>query len=327
MSSAAILSSFLLTLSSPQELPYVLYHNTALEETKASTHSLLTLNTCMMDGDLPIKYGGMTETAERIDQLAEFILKEDADIFLGQELMLASGNQLYNRLKSKYKYALVGIGKIPGKEQSGLFVASKILPISEPKFIPFPDDMQVDKKVFPNHTRFFERGFVCLNFGDYWVVNTHLEAGSEKYEGPSHRTRQLEYITACMDIIAANKPYILAGDLNTLRTGKNDDEYSHSIIPQKYYDYRTIHYPAFDKTTYTCTNYFTELANNRSIPTKEEELHEIDDYVLIRKPFQDHFAKLHIELIDTYDIEKPRESAITDHKAYKATFQMTQKTP
>jgi endonuclease/exonuclease/phosphatase family metal-dependent hydrolase len=323
---AAVLSSIILgTLTSQaQATPYVAYHkdNVAEERTEVpSKYSVLTLNACMMDGNLPTLYGGMTETAQRIDRLAEFILNENPDIFLGQELMLDSGQQLYDRLKSNYNHIWVGIGKIPGKEQSGLFIATKNLPVTEPQFIPFPDDIQVDKKYFPNQTRFIERGFVCLNFGDFWIVNTHLEAGGEKYQGPSHRANQLACITAYMDRVAEGKPYILAGDLNIMRTGKVDDEYTHSIIPEQYYDFRTVHYPSVDKTTYTCTNYFTELANNRPIPP-EEELNEIDDYFLIRRPFESRFLNLQIELIDTYDITKPRESAITDHKAYKATFQM-----
>ncbi len=326
---AAILLSFILGILTPsaQPTPYVAYHKDNIAEKRttnvASKYSVLTLNACMMDGNLPTQYGGMTETEHRIDRLAGFILNENPDIFLGQELMLNSGQQLYDRLKSDYNHVWVGIGKIPGKEQSGLFVATKNLPVTEPQFIPFPDDIQVDKKYFPNQTRFIERGFVCLNFGNFWIVNTHLEAGSDKYQGPSHRANQLTCITAYMDQVAEGKPYILAGDLNIMRTGKVNDEYTHSIIHEEYYDFRTVHYPSVDKTTYTCTNYFTELANNRPIPTQEEELDEIDDYFLIRRPFESSFLNLQVELIDTYDTTKPRESAITDHKAYKATFQMT----
>jgi hypothetical protein len=67
----------------------------------------------MMDGDLPTRWGGMIPAAERIDRLAEFILREDPDVFLGQEIMSAAGEKLYERLKDKYAYFWIGIGMIP----------------------------------------------------------------------------------------------------------------------------------------------------------------------------------------------------------------------
>ena len=130
-----------------------------------SSYSILTLNACMMDGDLPTRFGGMVSVDDRIDRLAAFILQEDPDFFLGQEIMSSSGQKLYERLKDRYAYFWIGIGNVPGKEESGLFVASKRPIQGEPQFVPFSDEDQVDRKYFPNQTRFLERGFFYLDMG------------------------------------------------------------------------------------------------------------------------------------------------------------------
>jgi hypothetical protein len=295
------------------------FRGTDVSASKNSPYSILTLNACMMDRDLPTRYGGMTPADERIDRLADFILREDPDIFLGQEIMSNAGQKLYERLKDKYAHFWIGIGKIPGKEESGLFVASKKPILQEPQFVPFLDQDQVDKKYFPNQTRFLERGFFYFDLGGFFIVTSHLEGGSEQYGAPLHRIHQLQLITNTMDLL--DKPYIVTGDLNLLRTGQPNDEYSRSNISRDYYDFYTLHHPDIDDSTYTCTNYFTAVANGNPLPT-EEEKNEIDDYFLIRNPFQNQFANLNIVLVsDTYDTDQSREMAITDHKAYKATFQ------
>lgn len=292
-------------------------------EAHGSLYSILTLNACMMDGEIPTRFGGMTPAEERVERVANFILEEDPDIFLGQEIMSTSGSVLHEKLKERYTYFWTGIGKVPGKEESGLFVASKKPFQGTPQFIPFPDEYQIDKKFFPNQTRFLERGFFALDMGEFWIVTSHLEGGREPQYGASeHRFHQLDLITEQMDKIANGKPYLLAGDLNLFRNGNEDDDYSRSNLTRDYYDFYTLTHPNFDETTATCTNYFTALANGQPIPTEADAKQEIDDYVLIRKPYQDHFANLEVTLIDkTFDLNQPREQAISDHKAYKATFE------
>lgn len=283
-----------------------------------SPYSVVTLNACMMDGDLPTRFGGMPPATERIDRLADFILREDPDLFLGQEIMSGAGQKLYERLQGRYSYFWIGIGNIPGKEESGLFVASKRLIQANPQFVRFSDQDQVDKKYFPNQTRFLERGFFYLDLGGFFIVTSHLEGGSEIYGAVTHRIHQLEIITNAMDLLG--KPYIVTGDLNLDRKGRADDEYTRGNISRDYFDFYTLNHPEVDDSTYTCTNVFTAIANRAPIPNGEDA-NEIDDYFLIRKPFQSSFADLDVVLIgDTYDETEARESAITDHKAYKATF-------
>lgn len=285
----------------------------------SNSFSIITLNACMLKEDLPKRFGGMTPASDRLDRLSDWILREDPDIFLGQEILSPIGLKLYEKLKGNYTYFWIGIGKIPGEEESGLFVASKRALHKEPTFLSFSDPDQLDKKHFPDKTRYLERGFFYLDFEDFYLVTTHLEGGDLSTDIPFHRMRQFQFITQTMDLL--DKPYMIAGDLNLNRTHLPHDEYSRAEIAQNYFDFYTLHHPQIDASTYTCTNLFTAQANDFQILQKEDE-NEIDDYILIRKPFQERFHNLNVLLIDnTYDISQSREWALTDHKAYKATFQ------
>jgi hypothetical protein len=289
-------------------------------EAPGSSYELLTLNACMMRDDLAKRWGGMRPAAERIDRLANFILKQNPDVFFGQEIMTEPGEMLYDRLKGQYSHFWIGIGigigKNPGKEESGLFVASK-KPVKGVEFYPFGDNEQVSRIWFPNQTRFLERGFFVLDFGDFLIATTHLEGGGEFVGGPQLRIDQFRKITAILD--AKKKPYAVLGDLNLNRTGKADDEYSRAQIPQDYFDFYTTQHPEVTEETSTCTNLFTSSANNLAPPPPEEES-EIDDYFLIRKSAESSFKNLNVHLIDTYDVKQPADSALTDHKAYKISF-------
>jgi len=315
VSFASILS--LMVATALPACPYSIEREGDAAPKTGTSYSVLTLNACMMEGDLPTRWGGMTPAEQRIDRLAAFILREDPDLYLGQEVMSEAGERLSRQLKERYAHFWLGIGKIPGKEESGLFIASKRL-INHVEFYPFADEDQVDKKYFPDQTRFLERGFFVLDFGDFLVVTTHLEGGGDFVKGPEHRIRQLEMITRVLD--QKGKPYLLAGDLNLNRTGKADDEYTRAHIPRDYFDWYTLHHPEVNEKTYTCTNLFTAAANNLPLPPEEDRF-EIDDFVLVRKPFADRFEHLDVVLVDTYDPIKPREEALTDHKAYKVAFQ------
>ncbi len=284
-----------------------------------NNHKILTLNTCMLDGDLPKKYGGMTRAEDRVEQLADFIRERNPDVFLGQELTLNSGQQLFEELRKDYPYFWVGMGVEPGVKQSGLFVASKY-PIVDAKFVSFEGMQRVPDK---DEIRHLERGFFVLETEKYLVATSHLEHSSPQRGGP-FREQQLRYMTEKMDELSAlkDKPYIVAGDLNIERIGQENDEYSRSSIPKLYYDYYTGLHPTFDDSTYTCTNLLTYRANGKEEPALDdlEERNEIDDYVLIRKGQEELFKNFDVRLIETYDLNKPPQEALTDHRAYEATF-------
>jgi endonuclease/exonuclease/phosphatase family metal-dependent hydrolase len=278
----------------------------------------------MMDGELPTRFGGMPSVAarpDRVDRLAAWILEADPDIFCGQELTLASGTALYEKLRSRYRHFWIGIGEEPGKKQSGLFFASKRTLRAPPVFVPFPEEEQLPSSCFLHQTRNLHRGFAYMDLGAFYLVNTHLEGGNLSLQEAECRARQLDRITREMDQLG--KPYLLIGDLNIPRTGLPGDEYSSSRIPRDYEDPYTQTHPDVGPDTFTCTNIFTLLAaGEEKLPEEAHLLYEIDDYVLIRKPFRDHFGQFAVQLRhDSYNIERPREEQISDHKGFFASFE------
>jgi exonuclease III len=320
--------SSVFSVSEEQAPPYIYRQGEAVEKNNPRNRfTVLTLNTCMMDGELPTRYGGMIPFVEhtngelrRVDRVARYILNKNPDIFCGQEVMLNSGEELYQKLRDRYTHFWVGIGNEPGQKQSGLFVASKLPFQGVPQFVPFLVEEQIAPEFLPPEGRLIYRGFFYIDMGEFYIVTTHLEAGNDRNGGTACRIHQLDLITAHMDRLG--KPYMLLGDLNIERTGQENDEYSRSRIASDYYDQYTIQNPGFDETTFTCTNLFTAAAAGKEIPMNPSLVNEIDDYVLIRKGGELFFRDLKIQLHgDTYRVDRPREEAITDHKAYEASFE------
>ena len=95
-------------------------------EKEFDSSSFLTLNVCMFKGRLPSLFGGTTApVAERAERLARLLEQESPDIFVAQEVPLESGAKIYEAIKDQYPHFWLGIGLIPGEQESDLFVASK----------------------------------------------------------------------------------------------------------------------------------------------------------------------------------------------------------
>ena len=89
-------------------------------------------------------FGGVLPWENRVDRIALFLKKSEADILFLQEVFsTTAGNQLYSKLKEQYAHFYLHIGpKISGFDAknfgipSGLFVASKY-PLENPHFLIF----------------------------------------------------------------------------------------------------------------------------------------------------------------------------------------------
>lgn len=296
------------------------------KKTNFDSHSLLTLNLCMMNASLPALYGGMTAPVPlRAQKAADFVTAQNPDIFLAQEVTLESSKALFQAMQDQYPHFWVGMGVEPGVKEADLFVASKYPILREPIFVPFPETMQNEYE-YPDNLnelygkRLIERGFFAIETSKYWIVTTHLEPGNME-KGLPFRRIQLSYLTTLMDQISGGKPYILTGDINVARTDDEMNEYPSSGIPDLYYDPYTELHPEFNEDTFTCTNLFTIRVNHKLEPLKESDRNEIDDYVLIRKQYKDRFKNLTVTLLkNTYDLSKDPSESITDHRAYMASF-------
>ncbi|MBS0624474.1 MAG: endonuclease/exonuclease/phosphatase family protein [Verrucomicrobia bacterium] len=298
------------------------------EKLNFNNNSVLTLNLDMLKGRLAALYGGVTAPVDVRSERVKDLLAEEGfpDIFVAQEVPLESAYKLYEPLKNEYPHFYVGMGIEPGKKESGLFVASKY-PIQEHNFVPFPEEMMRTDYEFPEDiqaqypVRILYRGFFYVKTSPKtWIVTTHLEPGN-RAKGAEFRKAQLAYIAQEMDkIVPPDESYVLLGDINIERTevhtAESQDEYSLSGIRELFDDPYTDAHPAFDESTYTCTNILDAITNGRPIPESATGRNEIDDYVLFRKgrpPLQNVDIQLKT---NTYDVTKDPSFAITDHRAY-----------
>lgn len=259
-------------------------------------YSFFTLNGCLFWGGLPYLFGGCIRPGrERIEKIAELILKQKSDFVLMEELLFESGLELKRKLQNDYAHFYTRIGPNPFKMETGLFIASKYPMSSEPRFIPYP----IGSK----------GGFFCLETPFCWMISAHLEAGSD-----SARIRKLQLGAITEEIQRlkreTEKPCILLGDLNIKRTGEAGDEYSASGIPENYLDDYALRQPHLSEQSATCTNLLTSHTLGKE---KVEPYWEIDDYALIDKESASRFRLETILIKETFSLEKPDE-ALSDHR-------------
>ena len=253
----------------------------------ASDYTFLTLNACMFWGGLPILFGGVRPASERIDLLANLVQEHSPDVIAMQEVSYGSALELHARLKNQYAHFFTRIGPNVGKMESCLFVASKYPICSEPEFQPFPNQNGIKRGVFAIETPAF------------WVLATHLDAGSSTV-----RKEQLAQVSQFIQELKmrANKPCFLLGDLNIECTGLPNDEYTSSGIAVSYINPRALE---LNDATATCTNLLTAQALGQAAP---EKAYENIDYALLDTASKELFQP-RTELIDTFP------QALSDHRA------------
>jgi endonuclease/exonuclease/phosphatase family metal-dependent hydrolase len=276
---------------------YTYWHGNAAEKNSQNC-SVLTLNTCMFWGGIPLIAGGTQPARYRTEQLADLIREQNADVIALQEVSFGPACDLFEHLKDDYAHFFTRIGSNPFRMESGLFIASKIPVIAEPQFFPFEGQSGI------------RRGVFCLEFPHYFVLNTHLESGSSQ-ESIRMRHEQLHFITTLIQDFKArtNKPCFLAGDLNVNRKGLND-EYSQSLIPTHFQDPYAARFPNPYEEVATCTNV---LSSSLTRTIHEGERWELDDYILLDSESR-HKYQLDIQLISAFSLIRPL-AALSDHHA------------
>lgn len=162
----------------------------------------LSFNVCMMQGGLPIVFGGMRPAAQRMEKLAQFINDQDADIVCLQEMAFDSSVELIKRIKDQYFNFYYRIGPNPFRMESALFWASKQAPIQEPQFIPYN---------VPGMQWGFKRGFFVTEFTNQIVITTHLNPGQDR---GVVRTEQIKKIVEYIQQKKMTKQLFLMGDFN-----------------------------------------------------------------------------------------------------------------
>lgn len=162
--------------------------------------SILTYNVCALPGRLPRCFGNMPPASERMEEIKEFILEQDADLVCLQETWDPTlRGHLIKGLKENYPYIHTKIGYSWWGLDSGLFIVSKH-PILDPEHIPYSVKGQ---------DLVIHRGVFTFKIGPHKIGVTHMQSGLSKKEIRRQQVAQIPSDCA-----------ILIGDLNTRQPGE-----------------------------------------------------------------------------------------------------------
>lgn len=271
--------------------PFSVFHGLK-ESQERNELSILSFNTCMLWGAMPLIFGGMTPYYQRINQLFEFLKTYEPDVICLQELSRPAGLDLWQKIKHDYNCCLYNIAPKPFVMlDAQLFIASKQT-ILDVKVIKLPTNGAIN------------RALVAIELGSQWILTTHLEAGSE-FIDKQMRKVQSQLILKEIEKIQkeSSKPLILMGDLNISRQFQSDDEYSENVL-FKFLDNLDCS-SEISRTTATFTNEFTtKMLKKASLNSVDELI----DYALC----SDKSLKSLLTKIDTYT---SCVSPLSDHKA------------
>lgn len=311
-----------------EKTPYLFLRGKA-DELKSSNEknlTILSLNTCMLPGDLSLLYGGLLPWQERVAPLAEKILETDADVVCLQEVHPEEASfALYEQLAHTYAYFYVVIGPRPLGVQfemlglpSSLFVASKY-PIENPRFSLFSE------VAFQMNYGFFD--FIVKKEKQplAHIYTTHLQSLNWP-EFAKIRSLQLDQILSTMreDVLKSEKdlPILLCGDLNIPFGSSEPGEHQ---IQKYFFDAYNEGRKDITLTDRTHTDYFTTYYFSK---TKDPQSLVIDyqiiDYFLLLTSLPDlpeltHDYQIQTQLIPFSRIEHP-ESALSDHQGLLTTL-------
>ncbi len=279
--------------------PYTYYKGEAEEISVLNRGpTLMTWNACMFYGGLPMAFGGVSPAFDRIGEVATVIKDYKPEILALQEMSYGPSLALYKKLRKQYSHFFLRIGPNPLRMESCLFVASKHALVSEPKFFSFPDQFGI------------KRGYFCLETAQFWVATTHLEPKDKK-----KRVAQFMAVTEKLQQLAQNKLCFLLGDLNLIRTGDGDDEYTQLKVYKLYKD------PHRYDILGTCTEAFNAYMRGKKRPEKIWE--NIDYTLLMQSPSSPISFDLHLQVLRSGVNPNNPAQALSDHRALKLICDIT----
>jgi endonuclease/exonuclease/phosphatase family metal-dependent hydrolase len=256
------------------QLDYQTYQSDKKPTVPTSKISLFHLNACMMQGQLPLLFGGMTPATWRVKELCDQIKSLSPDVVMLSEVNGCIAPRIIDHLKEEYSYFYYRIGANyhfkmsfnPFGHDSNLFIAMKGDPLAEPSFISF---MQQG----PGKQLLFNRGYFRLDVGSFVLYFTHLHPANSPIDQTIRRTQILE---TELSISKEYKPVILMGDLN-IDYLHYRDEYEEAITLLGLKPIGVI--PSHDQKTYTKS--FDLQREGKPL----QELYEFDDYILSTHEF------------------------------------------
>lgn len=281
-------------LFSTTDYQFLYYPN---KEAKVNKLKVLHLNTCMLQGQLPFLFGGITPASWRINQLITFIERHNPDVVLLSEVNGCVAKQLCTKLSRQYGFFFFRPGVNynahfsinPFGHDAQLYVATKVKPTAPPQFHPF------HQQGHGKHS-LIKRGYFKIDFEQFSLYFTHLHP-DKTYLDKGIRHAQMLEIEETMS--NDYRKSIMVGDLN-IDYLHEKSEYEISITDLGYKPLGVI--PEDSKKTYT-------NAFNAFIEKKEKE-YEFSDYILSL-----HSFNLSGEIVPTY-VEPPMHgysSSLSDH--------------
>jgi endonuclease/exonuclease/phosphatase family metal-dependent hydrolase len=265
---------------------------------KKNEISVLSFNTCMLWGMLPILFGGVKSAKNRVQDLDRFLKINDADVLLLQEVSRSAAFDIKNLLQDRYSYFVCDVALQPLiLMDAGLFIASRQKILSIRAFnLPTNGTMR--------------RALLGIELETAWVFTTHLEAGDEALDMTT-RKNQMQIIETHIKELASQKPWLLAGDFNIRRTFQKNDEYSSSINSNFFENIDSA--SELSKQNATCTNELNAFMRYQKFHNHQDEL---IDYAF--KSHEGLKAK-DFKKIETFNLSKP-ETSLSDHKALQVIF-------
>ncbi len=235
----------------------------------SETITFFHLNACMMQGQLPVLFGGMTPATWRVENLTQKIKELDSDVVVLCEVNGCVASTLLDQLKDRYRHFYYRPGANyhfkmsfnPFGHDSNLFIASKITPAKPPKFVPFLQQGYGKQLLI-------KRGYFQLDLGPIVLFFTHLHP---LYLHIDQTIRKAQLHEAESAMLLEYKPTLLIGDLN-IDYLHNSQEFEETVSSLGLKPVGVV--PSKDKKTYTKA--FDLQRQGKPIV----DPYEFDDYVL-----------------------------------------------
>ncbi|MEC7839378.1 MAG: endonuclease/exonuclease/phosphatase family protein [Chlamydiota bacterium] len=272
-----------------------------------SSFSILSLNICFLPGELPLLFGGVSPSSERIEAVASVISEKDPDVVCLYEVHeIDSAYELFLKLKKDFAYFYIDIGPDYLEMNSGLFVASKFK-IENPEFKPF-QYREMQEQI---NKGYFEFTLVDEDSAFAKIYTTHLQPYRKRID---EQIRKKEIQEIIDDIVQDNVscPVILCGDLNI---PWNSNEYFDSGISTLFYDNYTDGIEVVDESNRTYSAFlgdhrWDKINSETGVGDEVSHYSEIVDYSLIYNDGSN--ANLRTTRLDSFNSDDP-EMALSDH--------------
>ena len=227
---------------------------------------------------------------ERVDTIADFLIKSNADILVLQELFHRRARKIINiLLKNKYPYKTSKGPVSFWGVSSGVMIYSKI-PMIKKKRISFSIGKGSDKMAKKGAVKTTYR----INKKQVHVIGTHMQAGN-KNEHKKIRRKQLKEIKKLITNIDTNDLIIYAGDFNIKYKSKSFNYALHILNSQITYPIGKI-----DKTAnFPDQDYFPTKGNPSWI-----------DFIFIEKK---KVKNIRTKILEPRAWFKKKKKRISDH--------------